>query len=129
MSVNLDKLEKLFRAAQMHPEEERAKFIDAACEGDDELRKELLSLLRAHDSAEEESFLDDPVGRMPGAIDDSSTGEYKLRGHQIGPYTVVKLLGRGGMGDVYLASQEKPFKRLVALKIIRRGMDTEEVVQ
>ena len=132
MSVNLDKLEKLFKAAQMHPLEERMDFIDAACEGDEALRTELVSLIRAHEAANKDSFLDDPVAGKTGVLPPEvmSPGEGSARrGETIGPYTIVRLLGRGGMGDVYLASQEVPFKRLVALKIIRRGMDTDEVVQ
>ncbi len=49
-------------------------------------------------------------------------------GIQIGPYRLVQQIGAGGMGDVYMAEQEKPVRRTVALKIIKPGMDTEQVI-
>ncbi len=126
VSVDLDKLEKLFRAAQMHPKAEREEFVIAACEGDETLRRELLSLLNSHDEADNDFFLKDPY---PFSTNRQEKTDSDRTGERVGPYVVMKLLGRGGMGDVFLASQEEPFRRLVALKIIRRGMDSDEVVQ
>lgn len=122
---SLDRLERLFQAALMHPPAERAAFLDAACADDEDLRQELESLLRA-DEDESTSFLS-----TEGLLDiaDWEGDEQSLEGRQIGPYTVLQSLGHGGMGDVYLVRRDEPFKQFLALKIIRRGMDTREVLQ
>ena len=128
-----DRMERLFRAALMHPPEEQESFLDAACTDDKGLRDEVLSLLRSDQEADKNSFLDKPI------TDLSDLGNYlesqgeekpdKLTGTEIGPYRVLRFLGHGGMGDVFLAVREEPFRHHVALKIIRRGMDTEEVTR
>ena len=124
---NLDRfdlIEQLFLEAQAYPTGEREAFVEKACAGDVVLLNELRSLLEADELAEQEAFLQQPPlppDQLPSAGD-------SMRGKQIGPYTVLRRLGRGGMGDVFLAQQERPFKRRVALKVIRRGMDTEEVL-
>ncbi len=80
--------------------------------------------------------------RPPGAVDGTATrdaGEETrpapepdaadpMIGQSVGPYRVLELLGRGGMGVVFLAEQSEPIRRRVALKIIKLGMDTKEVV-
>ncbi len=66
--MDLDKFERLFRAAQMHPADERTSFVNAACEGDSALRNELLSLLNAHENADQEAFLDKPIIDNIGAL-------------------------------------------------------------
>ena len=119
-----DLIEQLFLEAQAYPAGEREAFVEKACAGDVVLLNELRSLLEADELAEQEAFLQQPPlppDQIPGAGD-------SMRGKQIGPYTVLRRLGRGGMGDVFLAQQERPFKRRVALKVIRQGMDTEEVL-
>ena len=64
-----------------------------------------------------------------GAEDETkSDGEWDDGGKRIGPYHVGRLLAEGGFGEVYLARQEKPFPRKVALKILKKGMDTRQVV-
>jgi eukaryotic-like serine/threonine-protein kinase len=109
------RLEHLFRAALLVPEEEREGFLHAACGGDIDLRNELASLIAADDRAERESFLEIPSGQSgPGIPHEGS----EVEGRRIGPYSLVRLLGRGGMGNVYLAVREKPYKRYVALKVI-----------
>lgn len=123
----LDRLERLFRAAQRRSPEERAAFLDAACADDATLRQELESLLRADEDAEAEAFLQDPVAGSIGALFDALHGqEDHVEGKKIGPYTVQRRLGQGGMGDVYLAVREEPFRRRVALKVIRQEVATKE---
>jgi eukaryotic-like serine/threonine-protein kinase len=98
----------------------RRQYLDQACGNDINLRRRVESLLRAHEEADQ--FLDrsatgetlDPVAEEPGTI--------------IGRYRLVEELGQGGFGVVYRAEQLEPVKRQVALKIIKLGMDTKEVI-
>jgi serine/threonine protein kinase len=124
-----DRLEQLFLAAQARPPEERAAFLDAACADDDALRIEVESLLAADAVADANAFLVDPVRGYDAALRAAAPpAEDAMDEQHIGPYHVLQLLGRGGMGDVYLAIREEPFRRYVALKVIRRGMDSHDVV-
>jgi serine/threonine protein kinase/tetratricopeptide (TPR) repeat protein len=94
---------------------ERAAWLDANCP-DPDLRERVLRLLRAHDGAES--------GRdFPTAV---PTPEAVQR--RIGPYLVLERIGEGAMGEVYLAQQTTPVVRRVALKIIKLGMDTREII-
>ena len=126
---SLDRIELLFQAVSALDPENRSLFLDTYCGDDQELRDELESLLKADQDAEDENYMAAPLA-PPSEIDliRESTKEADDRLH-IGPYTIVRNLGQGGMGDVYLAMQTTPFKRYVALKIIRRGMDFGAVLQ
>ena len=122
---SFDQLERLFRAASVLTGSERIAFIEAACSGDDELKQELESLLSADEEADNDSFLApvaDAAVRVMHGKGASSVGEY------VGPYKLIEPLGEGGMGEVWLAEQKEPIKRQVALKLIKLGMDTKEVV-
>jgi serine/threonine protein kinase len=128
-SDNLDRLERLFRAAALHPADERQDFLRAAASDDPALLKQLTELLSSHDDAENNELL----GESPTLIleqygQSESEPEDDLVGTTIGPYTIRRHLGHGGMGDVYLGVREEPFKRYVALKVIKRGMDSREVL-
>ena len=103
-------------------------FLDRACEGAPELRAQVQALLAASRSAE--AFFATaspfPAARRPALGDGgASPGEYIT---QIGRYRLLERIGDGGHGVVYLAEQQEPVKRQVALKIIRLGMDTEKVI-
>lgn len=124
----LDRLERLFRAAQRLPLDERVAFLDEACADDPQLRREVESLLMADEEADAEAFLHTEAGEVVAQAGFSAQGAPES-GKKIGPYILMQSLGRGGMGDVYLAQRQEPFKRYVALKIIRRGMDTRDVLQ
>jgi len=125
----LDRLERLFRAALLHPPGERTSFLDAACD-DDELRREVESLLAADAHAEGNDFLDQPATGLLGDLGDaSSLPTDTLVGEQVGPYRVLRPLGEGGMGAVYLAVRETPFLRHVALKVIRGRTPAPEVLR
>jgi eukaryotic-like serine/threonine-protein kinase len=128
----LDRFERLFRAARLHAPAERASFLEAACADDAALRADLLSLLAADAEADAEAFLDvsapDLARHGLGASPSTTSAEYLLR-KDIGPYTVLRQLGQGGMGAVYLALRQAPFKRYVALKVIREGGTSSDVRQ
>ncbi len=101
----------------------RQAFLAEACDGDEELRREVESLLQSE--PEIGDFIETPVFRILPE-DDAPPAV----GQRIGVYRVVQQIGRGGMGSVYLAERaDEEFERRVALKVIRRGMDTDEIVR
>jgi eukaryotic-like serine/threonine-protein kinase len=102
---------------------ERALFLAVACQGDDELRGEVESF--AASETEIGDFIETPVFRI--RLDEV---EPLAVGQRIGAYRIVREIGRGGMGAVYLAARaDQEFNQSVAIKVVRRGMDTEEIVR
>src|SRR5436190_445217 len=107
---------EIFSAAlERTTEAERSAFLDSACAGQPEARMRLDALLRA--AAAAGNFLADEVVPTPESPDS-----------RIGSYRLTARIGEGGFGDVYLAEQDEPVRRTVALKIIKLGMDTRAVV-
>ncbi len=111
----------------------RAAFLDRACAGNSNLRGRLDRLLAEH--AQAGSFLGQPAALPPTgplvAPGDSSTNlrsDAQSAGGVVGPYKLVEVIGEGGMGTVWLARQQEPVKRLVALKVIKAGMDSKSVL-
>jgi eukaryotic-like serine/threonine-protein kinase len=115
---------ELFIAARQQPNAAaQAAFLDEACAGDAELRQRVLTLLREHEHLGD--FLEAPAA-PPLAAHAAPAAEGP--GTMIGPYKLVQPIGEGGMGTVWLAQQTEPVKRLVALKIIKPGMDSRQVI-
>lgn len=116
-------IETLFAQARVLPPAERTAFLDAACE-DATLRADLGRLLASHDQAEH--FLEDlDTERAAALLHDEAIAEEPL----IGPYRLVQEVGRGGMGTVYLAERATgQFQQQVALKLIKRGMDSDAIL-
>jgi eukaryotic-like serine/threonine-protein kinase len=112
---------QIFRAAVKLSEEDRARYLDDACHGDQRLRAEVESLLGAHDPSR--SFLYPPAAAITL---DRTTPEPV--GTLIGPYKLLEQIGEGGMGLVYMAEQQQPVRRLVALKLVKPGMDSKQVI-
>src|SRR6202167_5618636 len=110
----------LFEAAMSLDPGQRSAFLDRACGDEGALRQEVEELLNAEAAAG--SFLRHPVFDLPTA-DDSHASQ-----RTIGPYHLLELIGEGGMGEVWLAEQRQPVRRRVAIKLIKAGMDTREVV-
>jgi non-specific serine/threonine protein kinase/serine/threonine-protein kinase len=119
-----ERLEEIFAAALTRTAEERAAYLEQTCAGDDELRQRVEALLRHSDAT---------AGFIVGAIDvtePTSVGQRFAaeRLTVIGPYRLIRELGQGGMGEVWLAEQSEPIRREVALKLIKLGMDSRQVI-
>ncbi len=125
MTADPNRLEAIFAAALARPSlPERAAYLEEACAGDLELRRRLEALLEAHDRAG--SFLEKPPA--DGVTTDLPEPVAEGPGTRIGPYKLLQQIGEGGMGVVFMAEQHAPVRRMVALKIIKPGMDSAQVV-
>ncbi|MCR9246337.1 MAG: tetratricopeptide repeat protein [bacterium] len=115
MPQNPQAVQELFQQALDRPADERAAFLDSACD-DPEVRAEVDALLLAYSEAEE--FLAEPT----------ATGAGEQAGDVIDRYRLLEEVGEGGFGVVWMAEQLEPVRRRVAIKIIKLGMDTRQVV-
>ncbi len=123
MSDRFQRCEELFHAALALEGAAREAFLEEACATDRGLRAEVERLLSAHARAGD--FIGAPAVAPPTAW----AGAEEWAGRRIGPYSIVRELGRGGMGAVYLAERaDGQYQHRVALKLIKRGMDTEQVL-
>jgi non-specific serine/threonine protein kinase/serine/threonine-protein kinase len=116
------RIEELFHAAQALAPTDRAAFLAEACGADASLRSEVESLLAA-----------DP-GRAGGfgstlTATFAARPEFLREGEVVGPYRVGELIGEGGMGEIYRAEQLRPLRREVALKVVKAGMDTRQILR
>jgi WD40 repeat protein/serine/threonine protein kinase/tetratricopeptide (TPR) repeat protein len=120
MATNIASIEAIFNGALEIPSAEaRAVYLDRVCAADPELRRQVESLIAAHDRAGR--FLASPTVSY-------EFGPPEPVGSTVGPYKLMEQIGEGGMGVVYVAEQARPVRRRVALKIIKPGMDTKQVV-
>src|SRR5499433_516384 len=103
---------------------ERAAFLDQACADDRPLRQRIERLLKAHEPAD--SFLEHRPPGLGVTVDEPPIAERP--GTVIGPYRLMEQVGEGGMGLVFVAEQQEPVRRRVALKVIKPGMDTRQVI-
>ena len=104
--------------------DKRAAYLDEACGNNAELRSKVEALLKAHNEAGD--FLEVPAIDPNATVEESPSIEGP--GTRIGRYELLELIGEGGMGLVYLAEQQEPVRRNVALKIVKLGMDTKQVI-
>lgn len=117
------RIEEIFSTVVDRPVAEREAYLTRICGEDQEMQREVLSLL-ARDTAED--FIPDAI--LNAALSVAAEPKDDLTGERIGPYRLMRLIGRGGMGTVYEAVRDdKQFQQQVALKIIKRGMDTDFV--
>ncbi len=123
MRENQIEIVKIFERAICRPSGvKRQQFVDQACGQNTNVKKQVIRLLNAHDSAGQ--FLESPAA---AAVTIESLDE-DLANTKIGPYKLLEVIGEGGMGTVYMAQQTEPVQRRVALKLIKTGMDTRQVI-
>jgi eukaryotic-like serine/threonine-protein kinase len=122
------RLARIFGEALERPAAERRAFLDVACADAPELRAEAESLLAAHEQAGD--FMDELDTAPAAALLDAATGPEPAAGQQVGPYRLLREVGRGGMGVVYLAERvEGGFEQRAAIKLVKRGMDTDAILR
>jgi serine/threonine protein kinase len=136
MDAEITREQELFVAAMaIGTLPDRAAFLDRACDGDSDLRARVAKLFVAHTRCE--GFFQECISGFATAVQEMppvSDADLPLRlseemvGRFVGRYKLLKTLGEGGCGVVYLAEQEEPVRRRVALKIIKLGMDTHNVI-
>src|SRR5437588_948147 len=118
-------IESLFQSTVACRPEQRRTYLEDACAGDESLRDEVESLLTFHEKRD--GLIDSPAvaDGLKVFMDGSKDA---LAGSRIGPYKIIREIGRGGMGTVYLAARADDFEKRVAIKLIKRGMDTDEIL-
>src|SRR6266700_993311 len=124
MTANSGRDLELFTEAVQLPIEERVAFLDRACAEDEDLRHKIEAWLKSNDRAG--AFLE----QLPAVVGEGRTkaavGEKP--GDRVDRYKLLEQIGEGGCGVVFVAEQEKPVRRRVALKVVKPGMDTKSVI-
>jgi eukaryotic-like serine/threonine-protein kinase len=114
----------LAAAVEMDSEAARRAFVERACGADADLKRRLEDLIANHFRAG--SFLEAPAAAPASTVDVPAVSEGP--GMRIGPYKLLQQIGEGGMGTVFMAEQSVPVQRKVALKLIKPGMDSSQVI-
>ena len=121
----LDTIRQIFHeAVEKNTQQERETYLDEVCRDNPSLRAEIDALLEAHYG--QDDLLSGPILASAATPPDSALAE--TPGTTIGRYKLLEKIGEGGMAVVYMAQQEQPIRRKVALKIIKLGMDTRQVI-
>src|SRR5687767_7241416 len=108
------KVREIFDAALRQKDEERTAFLASVCDGDNDLRRAVESLLSSFNAADE--FLEQPaIGQVASIV--INDGPSLIRGQKVGHYTIIKQIGKGGMGEVYSAEDTR-LNREVAVKVL-----------
>jgi WD40 repeat protein/serine/threonine protein kinase len=125
----------IFNAALELPASQRGVYLEEACADDPALRLHIEALLRDHEQAGDFMETQAPVSQgfsneaeVPGATMRVTVAPSEKPGDRIGRYKLLQQIGEGGCGVVYMAEQEEPVRRRVALKVIKLGMDTKQVI-
>jgi serine/threonine protein kinase/predicted negative regulator of RcsB-dependent stress response len=116
------RVKEIVQSALERQPADQSLFLAEACSGDEALRREVESLLAYR--SRQEGFIE----TVPGDVAEHHPSE--LEGHRIGPYRIVREIGRGGMGAVYLAERDdEQYRHQVAIKLVKRGMDSDLVIR
>lgn len=128
--MNSQKFKEIFNNALDIPPDQRTEFLAEECAGDDALFQKIQSLLNADSEAENKSFLKRPAFAIDAENLFVNYAEDSRIDQIVGGYKIVKKIGEGGMGAVYLATRaDGQFERSVAVKLVKRGMDTEAILR
>jgi WD40 repeat protein/serine/threonine protein kinase len=125
-------LKELFLAALEVAPEDRAAWLERGCAVDAGLREHLRLMLAAHDAPQ--SLLDGPAQSLAAILPDEGVGPSVAQplvegpGTVIGPYKLLEQIGEGGFGIVFMAEQQHPVRRKVALKVVKPGMDSKQII-
>src|SRR5437588_6367070 len=124
MNTYENKAKSIFlHAVEIASASERQAYLAAKCGGDEALRREVEEFLEHHQGMG--SFLESPAGAGSATIDEPiREGPDGV----IGPYKLLEQIGEGGFGIVFMAEQQEPIRRKVALKVLKPGMDTRQVI-
>ena len=125
--MNQNREELLFQLALTKPADERAEFLNRECRNDATLRARLDALIAAHEQSEGLLAEAAPVAKATMKLDLPDEPDEAV-GQTLGRYKLLERVGEGGCGVVYVAEQTEPVRRRVALKVIKLGMDTKQVV-
>ena len=126
-----EQIRQVFDGALERPAKDRAAYLRVLCARDDELRREVETLLRSSEQAGE--FLEIPAAHLSQFVSRDPShddpGEYP-EGYRLGPYQFVRRIGRGGMGAVWLANRfDHEYHKQVAIKMVKHGMDSQEILR
>ena len=126
-----EQIRQVFDGALERPAKDRAAYLRVLCARDEELRREVETLLRSSEQAGE--FLETPAAQLSQFVSRDTShddaGEYP-EGYRVGPYQFVRRIGRGGMGAVWLATRfDQEYRKQVAIKMVKRGMDSQEILR
>jgi serine/threonine protein kinase/tetratricopeptide (TPR) repeat protein len=125
MHPDPERIDSIFlAAAEKATAAERAAYLDVACARDPELRERVERLLAAQSKVS--GFLEAPAPALLGTVEQSPASERP--GTQVGPYKLLEQIGEGGMGTVWMAEQTEPIQRRVAVKVVKEGMDSRQVL-
>src|SRR5262249_59949884 len=125
MSVGPPNEELIFNKARQMPPGERAAYLEEACAGEQNLARRITALLAVYDK--EQSFLASPaLAAIAPTITGPESTVTEKPGTAIGPYKLLEQIGEGGFGIVFMAEQQHPVRRKVALKVLKPGMDTHQ---
>ena len=125
--MNASREEALFALALEKPANKRSAFLNAVCDGDAALRARLDALIAAHEQPDSALATEADNARPTMKLDLADAPDEAV-GQTLGRYKLMERLGEGGCGVVYVAEQSQPVRRRVALKVIKLGMDTKQVV-
>src|SRR5262245_19712750 len=124
MKLDQERAKSIFlNAAEIASSAEREAYLATECGDDEALRREVADLLRHH--AQAQAFLESPAPASGPTVDEPIS---ERPGALIGHYKLLEQIGEGGMGVVWMAQQTEPVKRLVAVKLIKAGMDSRQVI-
>src|SRR5215471_9192474 len=124
MPPSPDQVESILAAAvDIDSEAKRREFVERACAGDADLKRRVEELIENHFRAG--SFLESPAPDLVATVEEPTR---ERTGAAVGPYKLLEQVGEGGFGVVFMAEQQQPLRRRVALKVLKPGMDTGQVV-